>query len=233
MITVYTITYNEEVLMQFMIDHYRSRFPNCHIVIYNNSSTDKTVEIAQINNCEIRNYDSGGTLDDGLHMQIKNSCWKNATTNWVLICDLDELLDISAQELIDEENIGTTIIRSEGWDMMNMEDNYNIGSIKYGIRSSLYDKQMLFDKRYVQEINYGAGCHDCRPIGSIKNSFKLYRMFHYKYINENFVVKSYKLTASRLSEANKKNNWGHQALMSEKDVREYIARLKTMAIKIL
>jgi len=32
MITVHTMAYNEEVLIQFMIDHYRSRFPKCHAV---------------------------------------------------------------------------------------------------------------------------------------------------------------------------------------------------------
>jgi len=26
------MAYNEEVLIQFMIDHYRSRFPKCHAV---------------------------------------------------------------------------------------------------------------------------------------------------------------------------------------------------------
>ncbi|MEK6881197.1 MAG: glycosyltransferase family 2 protein [Nanoarchaeota archaeon] len=233
MITIFTLTYNEEIFIKFMIDHYRSRFPECNIVVYDNKSTDKTVEIAEANNCEVRAYDSGGTLDDGLHMNMKNSIWKTANTNWVLVCDLDELLDINEQDLINEEKLGTTKINSEGWDMLNMEDNFDIGSIKFGVRSTMYDKLMLFNKQHIFETNYGAGCHDCHPIGIIKDSFKAYRMFHYKYINENFVVQRYKITASRLSEANKKNNWGHQTLMPEEDMRDYISKLKTMSVKIL
>jgi glycosyltransferase involved in cell wall biosynthesis len=233
MITIYTLTYNEEILIQFMIDHYRSRFPNCHIVIYDNSSTDRTIEIAKANNCEIITYDSGGTLNDGLHMNIKNSCWKNANTNWVLVCDLDELLDINAKELINEENLGTTKINSEGWDMINLEDNFDIKLITNGVKNHLYDKIMLFNKEYIKEINYGAGCHDCKPVGLIKNSSKIYKMFHYKYINENFVIQKYKITALRLSEVNKRNNWGYQALMPEKNMREYISKLKKQSVKIL
>ena len=56
MITVYTMAYNEEVFLQYMIDHYRSKFPNCHIVVYDNQSTDRTIEIALRNNCEVQNF---------------------------------------------------------------------------------------------------------------------------------------------------------------------------------
>ena len=49
MITIFTIAYNESVLMKFMIDHYRSKFPNCRIVVYDNMSTDGCDKIASYN----------------------------------------------------------------------------------------------------------------------------------------------------------------------------------------
>ena len=52
-ITIYTLAYNEALIIQFIIDFYRKRFPDCHIVVYDNKSTDNTVEIAKNNNCEI------------------------------------------------------------------------------------------------------------------------------------------------------------------------------------
>lgn len=233
MLTVYSITYNESLFIQFMIDHYRSRFPNCHIIFYDNSSTDNTAEIAKKNNCEVRTYNSNNSLDDGLHMQIKNSCWKDAKTPWVLVSDLDELLDINEEQLKKEESFGTTLIKNEGWDMFNMEDNFDLHNIKYGTRNSLYDKKMLFNKNSIKEINYGAGCHDCRPIGHIQESRDIYKMYHYKYINLEFVIQRYKITATRLSENNKRNNWGHQALETEINLRAYLEKIKQSCIKIL
>jgi glycosyltransferase involved in cell wall biosynthesis len=47
MVTIYTITYNEELMIEFFINHYRKKFPGCEIVVFDNYSTDKTVEIAK------------------------------------------------------------------------------------------------------------------------------------------------------------------------------------------
>ena len=105
MITVYTIAYNEELIMQFMIDHYRSRFPGCNIVVYDNMSTDNTTKIARANDCEVIQYDTNNQIQDRRYIEIKNNCWKNALTEWVLICDMDELLDINAEQLKKEEEV--------------------------------------------------------------------------------------------------------------------------------
>jgi len=210
MITVYTLAYNEEILIQFMINHYRKRFADCHIVLYDNSSTDKTVEIAKANGCEIRTYDSGGTLNDGLHMQIKNTCWKDAKTDWVLMCDLDEMLDINKEQLKKEENANTTIIKSEAWTMVNLAETYDLASlekINHAFRDPGYDKSLLFNKKHIAEINYSPGAHKCYPSGKIKNS-NPYKLYHYQYIHPDLFTAKRMLTAKRLSEANRKNGWG-------------------------
>jgi glycosyltransferase involved in cell wall biosynthesis len=232
MITIYCITYNEELLIQFMIDHYRSRFPNCNIIFYDNSSTDNTTNIAKKNNCEVRTYNSGGTLDDGLHIQIKNNCWKDASTDWVLTCDLDELLDINEEDLKKEEELGTTRIKSEGWHMVNLQDNFDIANIKYGTRNTGYDKYMLFNKKYIKEMNYGAGCHNCNSIGKIIDS-KSYKMYHYKFINLELSIARIKETVSRLSENNKKNGWGfHACMRTEQQITDEFMNERANAIKI-
>jgi glycosyltransferase involved in cell wall biosynthesis len=232
-ITIYTFSYNEELLIEFMINHYRSRFPNCHIVIFDNSSTDKTVEIAKNNNCEIRYYETGNTLNDEIHMRIKNTCWKDAKTDWVLMCDLDELLNINFQELDYEQNIGTSIIKTECWSLVNLEDNLFFKNMKYGFRDAEYDKSLLFNKKHIQEINYGAGCHDCHPIGQIKYSAKPYIIYHYKYINEDLFVARSMLTAKRFSEDNLRNRWGYENLRPEQELRSYFKEQRRKAIKIL
>jgi len=231
-ITVYTLTYNEERKIQFTIDHYRARFPNCHIVVYDNSSKDKTVEIAQNNNCEIITYDSGGTLNDGLHMRIKNSCWKNSKTDWVLMCDADELMDINEYELKYEESIGTTRIRPEGWDMLNIDGYENLSDIKYGARHTRYDKHLLFNKKHIKEINYGAGCHESFPVGNVVDSKKSYKIYHYKFIDFDFVVNKINETNKRLSKENIDNNWGFSCLLPENELKSYYEGLIKRAVKV-
>jgi glycosyltransferase involved in cell wall biosynthesis len=232
MLTIYTLTYNEEIKIQFMIDHYRSRFPGCHIIVYDNSSTDRTVEIAKINNCEIRYYYSGNTLNDGLHMRIKNSCWKDAKTDWVLVCDLDELLDITRDELEYEESIGTTRISTEGWDMLNIDGYSDLSKIKYGARHIRYDKHLLFNRKHIKEINYGAGCHESNPVGLINDSNKKYKIYHYKFIDVDFVVNKITETNARLSQENINNKWGLSCLLNENDLRSYYHSLVRKAIKV-
>jgi glycosyltransferase involved in cell wall biosynthesis len=234
-ITVHTVTYNEELIMQFMIDHYRSRFPNCTIVVYDNQSTDRTVEIAKANHCEMRYYNSNNQVNDQMLWDTKNTCWKTAQTDWCLVCDTDELLDINAQDLKNEEAAGVTKIKCEAWHMVNMEDTLDIRSIKHGCRNprdTVYDKDLLFNKKFV-DINYiNNDCHFTNSRGKIKNS-KPYRMYHYKYVNPDVFVAKQKTSASRLSDINRKNGWGAQCLRDEGSLRLEFQQARDAAVKIL
>ena len=95
MVTVHIITYNEEVMIGFCIEHYRKKFPNCIIKIYDNYSTDNTVAIAEGYGCEISNYNSYDKFDEQTLIKLKDTCWKNSETDWVVVCDCDELIDIT------------------------------------------------------------------------------------------------------------------------------------------
>ena len=235
MITVYTLTYNEQTLIQFMIDHYRTRFPGCHIVVFDNNSTDNTVEIAKANNCEVRGYPSNNQLDDGLHMRIKNTCWKDAKTDWVLMCDLDEMLDINEEQLKQEEAAGTTIIKTEAYTMVNMTDDTTpeaLAAINHGFRDPGYDKSLLFNKKFVHEINYDPGAHRSSPLGHIVNSKTIYRIYHYQYVNLPAFVKKRMETKNRLSDNNRRHGWGvPQTLGTEQDkINDFETRRKTAPI---
>ena len=233
MITIYTISFNEEVFIQFMIDHYRSRFPNCHIVVYDNESTDNTVAIAKANNCEIISYSTNNQIQDSKYLEIKNNCWKNALTDWVLVCDMDELLNINENDLKNEEAQGTTIIKSKAYNMVNMEDNYDLANIKYGARCEPYDKFYLFNKRLIKQINYEPGCHVSAPVGTIKHSLTDYLLYHYKCINPDFQIARYKLYAQRLSAENVKNSWGNHYIQTDAQIRDSFYLARTYVTKII
>jgi hypothetical protein len=233
MITVYTIAYNEEVMLPFFIKWYRERFPDCKIVVYDNESTDKTRQIAFENNCEVISFDTKNKFEDAIHMNIKNQCWKEAKTNWVIVCDTDELLDIKQEILLLEEKQDTTIISTQGWNMVNKNESSNLEDIKSGFKHDPQSKYILFNKSKIIEINYDAGGHNIKPSGNIKYSTRIYSLCHFKYLSEDYMVNRYKLFQSRLSDTNKKFGWGVHYNTSEENIRQSYKNSKNILSKIL
>lgn len=229
MITVYTIAFNEALVLQFMIDHYRKRFPNCKIVVFDNESTDNTVAIAEQNGCQVITYSTNNQISDNKYLEIKNHCWRNADTDWVLVCDVDELLDIDEEQLRAEEAVGSTMIRAEGYNMVNLSQGDDLSQIRHGARAESYDKRYLFNKKFVQNIKYNHGCHHCNPSGHIQLSQHAYPAYHYKYINIDFLIQRYTIYAARLSPENVKHRWGWHYTKTADEVREDWDRWESIA----
>jgi glycosyltransferase involved in cell wall biosynthesis len=227
-ITIYTVCYNEEIMLPFFIKWYKERFPSCKIVIYDNESTDDTVKIALDNNCEIITYSTNNQMKDGKLIEIKNNCWKNATTDWVIVCDCDEHLDINQEDLKAESENGVTIITTKGYDVVNLNEDYNIDKMNCGCNSPGYSKKVLFNKSKIKEINYSAGCHIANPIGTIIYSKNVYNMFHKMYVNTEFLVNKYERNNKRLSAENIKNGWSvHYKKKKELLIEEIKLKRKT------
>jgi glycosyltransferase involved in cell wall biosynthesis len=227
------IVYNEELLLPFAINFYKRRFPDCKIIIYDNGSTDKTVEIAKSHKCEVLIFDTNNEIDDEKLIELKNNCWKSANTDWVVVCDCDEMLDISEQQLIHEDKIGSTIISVEAYNMVNFYGGTNVVGIKHGCREVTYDKRVLFNKRKISNINYFEGAHRCNPIGDIKYSNTKYKFYHYRYIDVDYIIERYHEYRQRLSEKNIKNGWGGQYMDSEQCIREKFEQAKSNSVKII
>ena len=219
MINIYTITYNEQLVLPHFINWYRLRFPNSRIVVYDNYSTDNTEKIALENNCEVIKYDTNNQLSDSKYLEIKNNCWKEAKTDWVIVVDCDEFVDITENDLLELELNKKTIVKAVGYNMCNIEGLTELADIRYGVRAEQYDKSILFNKKFIQEINYEAGCHSCNPKGVVNYSTGIFSLYHMHFINEQLLIDKYLRNASRMSEENKKNKWGHQYLQSEDIVR--------------
>lgn len=234
MITVYTITYNEELILPYFIKHYRDRFPNCDIVVYDNYSTDNTAKIASFYNCSVIKYDTNNELSDRTYLKIKNNVWKDSNTDWVVVCDADEFLDIDYAKLQQEQKMGTTIIKSTAYDMINPNvGEIDIGNMKYGVRNEYYDKCLMFNKKYIKEIRYEMGCHTCIPRGVIKYNRAKYRMYHNSYIEENYKINRYLVYSRRMSEENLINNWGCYYLNNSQQIIESFSNIRKKAIKII
>ena len=214
MITIYSICFNEEIILDFMIGHYRRRFPDCEIVIIDNESTDRTIKIARDRECVIVPFTTKKKMDDQRMCDLKNHIWKRARTDWVLVCDADELLDIDETALKMEGVAGTTIITSFGFNMVNMKDNYDLGAITHGSSSHLYSKSYLFKKTKVQEINYAPGAHTANPVGSVVPSRKRYFAYHYRHIHPELSFEKQERLRARMSETNLQNGWCYQYMQN-------------------
>lgn len=229
-ITIYTLTYNEAYMLPHFIAHYRRNFPGCRIVVYDNESTDHTRRIAEAAGCEVRINATGGKLDDMRYLEIKNNCWKelqqeNAPSaqwgTWAIVCDCDEFLDITAADLHEEETIGTTIITTQGYNMVNVQ-SLPFNSITHAVRATSYDKAICFNTLYLSDINYNAGCHSANPQGirvQYSNAANPYRLRHYKYMGVAYMVARFAANAARMSDNNLKNGYGFHYLASESEIR--------------
>ncbi len=215
MLTIYTITYNEEFIIPYFIKWYRDRFKDCKIVVYDNESIDNTRQIATDLGCEVIPYSTNNKLSDSAYLKIKNNVWKESKTDWVIVCDVDEFLEVDETYL----NTNQTLYKSMGFNMFNLDNLTDITEVQYGLEAVQYDKIILFNKRYVKEINYGAGCHVANPSGDIIYTDIRPRLFHMKFLNVDLLIEKYRVYASRLSDENKKMKWGYHYEEEEQNIR--------------
>lgn len=234
-ITIYTLCYNEEIILPKFISHYRERFPNCKIVIYDNESTDSSMEIAKENDCEVRTYSTNNKINDLKYLEIKNNCWKDSETDWNFVGDIDEFCQISLNDLEIENENNTSHIQFTNYDMINLSDNpedIKIDELEFGFRNQNNDKILIFNKKFIKKINYSPGCHVAKPIGKLKKQIKRYDLFHYKYIGQNYLIERYKNFSSRLSSDNQKYGWGFHYKTNEEKIKKLFINKKTIAKKL-
>ena len=102
-INIFILCYNEAPLLPHMVKHYKKYLPNCKITIYDNESTDNSVELAKSLGCSIISWNSNNIIDDHKYLEIKNNCWKHITHGWIIMADMDEFLCVTEQELMKEK----------------------------------------------------------------------------------------------------------------------------------
>lgn len=234
MITVYALAWNEEIMLPYFVAHYRKMFQEVRIVIYDNESTDRTAEIAKELFCEVRTYTTNNTLSDRTYLEIKNSCWKDAQTKWVLIADIDEHVYVTDYDLSQEEKDNVSIIKVHGFNMTGNNGNELLSpfDINTGIRAKSYDKLYCFDRTKVKEINYVYGCHQAHPVGEIKYSRNAYNCRHYKYFNLPYMIKRHATFAKRMSQHNRQHGLGFHYTYSPEEITKEFNEARNKAVVI-
>lgn len=210
-VEAYILAWNESDIIGLVIKHYQKFCDK--IVILDNHSTDNTAAIAESMGCEVRKF---GTkfFDDYENLTIKNNCWKGSKADWVIVCDCDEVLFcMPAAErnvLAKATEAGETIFRTYGWQIMSDEmPKADLLEITNGYHFSNYSKNIIFNPKAFEAINYNPGAHRIDPIGNVVWADHRFYVLHYKHIGGvQRTIDRYKQYQPRMSRNNRRKGWG-------------------------
>ena len=225
-IEVFTICYNEEVMLPYFLRHYSSFAEK--IVVYDNYSTDRSEEICrQFPKVEVIKYDSGNQIRDDIYLEIKNNCWKGSSADWVVVCDVDELLYcLWRPGQIDQ----STVIMPDWYEMVSDKlpdvDTQIYHQLRYGVHRGQVSKCIMFRPDAIQQINYHPGAHGIEAVGDVRVLHTAQMgILHYKYLSADYVIARHAMYQARLSDINKRNKWGMHYNLSVDDIRAQHASL--------
>lgn len=186
-ITIYLLCYNEEVLLPNTLDHYLKRFPSATIVIIDNESTDRSVEIATARGCKIVPWNTKNESNIIEHTTLKNNIWKTALTDWVIICDMDEWAEINETDLMKEDSLGSTILHFKGTQIVAQSqsltlDDIDLHSLKTGYFETIFNKHVCFKRTAITEMNFSRGAHASNEKGIVKYGKTVYKLKHMNFL---------------------------------------------------
>ena len=196
-INIFALCFNEALIIPHMVAHYRKYLPSCKITIYDNESTDNSVEIAKALGCTVISWSSNNKFDDNKNLEIKNNCWKQVKNGWIIVTDMDEFLCVNENELLEETKLGTTILNVSGLQMIGESSTEDLSDIdlqnitKY-IPNEYESKKLCFYRDNITEMNYSPGAHSCNPKGDrIQFSSNHYFNKHMCFLGLRFLINRY------------------------------------------
>lgn len=197
-ITIFILCYNEEILLPHTIYHYKKYLPSSTINIYDNESTDNSVEIAKSLGLKVISFNTDNKLDEYKQTHIKNTCWQDIDNGWIIVVDMDEWLCVTEDELQYELEKGTSILKIKGVEMIGESEtedlsDINLHTIDTYVYNKMESKNLCFLRNKICEIQYIFGAHKCRPISNdncdIIYSEREYINKHMSYLGLPFIIK--------------------------------------------
>ncbi len=228
-IEVFAVCYNEEKILPYFLRHY-SQFAD--IIIFDNYSTDRSVEIAKNGGARIELFDTRGQFDDMTNLQIKENCWKGSKADWCIVIDMDEF--VYCPNLIEHlTKTPATVIEPIYFDMFidhfPITDGQIYDEVKNGHES--WPKMVLLKPSEITEMNYIPGCHLATPKGNVvieKNG--PIKTLHMKHLGREYTIARSVNSGVRMSARNRELRLGTHLLRMPEQVGEDFDRLLKIVI---
>jgi len=234
-INIFLLCYNEQILLPHTVAHYKHWLPSCNITIYDNESTDDSVTIAKKLGCNVISWSSNNQIDNFINRDVKNNCWKSIEKGWIIMADMDEWICVTEQQLIEEQNTGTSILQIIGADMIGESNTLDLSDInlheicKY-VHNGWENKSLCFLREKITEMNYTVGAHNDYPVGEIKISEKYYVNKHMDWLGLPFSINKQKSRYMRASYM-RKNNLSYHYMNDEEQIKKnYFNKLNNCEI---
>ncbi|MEM4655327.1 MAG: glycosyltransferase family 2 protein [Thermosphaera sp.] len=243
-IIVYTVCFNEELILPHFLNYY-SRIAN-KIVIYDNQSTDQSVNIAtSYPNVELRSFDTGGKVSELTLTNIRRNCWKEEKSDYVIVCDADEFLYVKDLQEFLAKHHDYDVFRPVGFNMVSNKFPTDYGKliteqVKSGAYAPAFSKMVLFKPETVREIGYGPGSHKAYPVGfkqlkvydALQNNADL-KLLHYKFLGLDYVTKRYAFLSSRLGEEYQKYKYDFHFGLKAAAYKKKFLQLKILSFNCI
>lgn len=222
-VTLYTMAHNEQWILPYFCRHYA---PICQrMILYDNESTDGTVQIAKQHGMEVRSFDMP-TCDERERQKFKSTCYREqmGLSDYVIVVDTDEFIwHERLPELLLQHRGQSGVFRTQGYNMVSSyfpsagcDDIFK--EVTTGAKDNQFCKTVLFTPDI--EIRYGLGSHECDPYVSLIKAnqaayFETIDLYHMKYISYSYALWKNWLNYLRLDEEHVWNqvstHWGADA----------------------
>lgn len=220
MIETFIISWNEIETIKLTLKHYL-KFGKVNL--YDNFSDDGTPEVADNMGAFVQSFGKKDELSEKEYLKVKNNAWKKSSADFVIVCDVDEILIADPKFLNSEKSKGVTIFNTTGFDIYSekMPKN-NWSEINTGFINHDFSKKVIFSPE-LQAINYNYGCHTCQPQGKIKFSDSTLPLFHYRNVGGvQRLINRHKEYRKRLSKFNKNLKLtGHYLINEDKKLKQW------------
>lgn len=171
---VYTFCLDEARIVPFFLRHYHAGWVE-RIVVYDNESTDGSVELLKADRrVEVRTFSHPTLDDDAVLSPIRNSVWKESKgiADFVVMADMDEFLYHSDMPAFLQrvKERGLPVCRAFGWNMISKEFPHDDGTtpltqiVRRGYQHHWYSKPILLQPDLLGELRLDPGAHNAAPL---------------------------------------------------------------------
>jgi glycosyltransferase involved in cell wall biosynthesis len=241
-IDLYTISWNDIVMLPHFLRHYESWVDR--IIVFDDHSDDGTREmLAAHPKVELRDLPAKGNSFVLTALNIWNHAWKESRdrADWVVVTNIDEFFVHPLGERGYLESIHRThhtMVHPLGFEMYGdafpTGDALLVDALPHGVPRGQHDKMQLFNPNAITEMRYLPGRHLAKPQGRVKIAQDGdARLLHYKHVDtEGYFLPRQAILGSRMLPGDIANHFGFHYHVASDDKRRAAAWIKRHALNV-